>query len=110
MASRLWAMIRKEFSQIARDPRTLALVLLMPAVQLLLFGYAINTTVEHLPTVVLDQSDDRLGREFVAALANSGIFDLVGTATDAEEVRRAVDSGVAQAGVIVPPGLARDLA
>lgn len=110
MASRLLALVRKEFIQIWRDPRTLALVLVMPAVQLLLFGYAINTTVEHLPTIVLDQANDRLSREFVAALANSGIFDITDVAPDAAAVRRAVDSGAARVGVIVPPGLARDLA
>jgi ABC-2 type transport system permease protein len=110
VASRLLALVRKEFIQIWRDPRTLALVLVMPAVQLLLFGYAINTTVEHLPTIVLDQANDRLSREFVAALANSGIFDITDVAPDAAAVRRAVDSGAARVGVIVPPGLARDLA
>jgi ABC-2 type transport system permease protein len=110
VTSRLLSLIHKEFIQIWRDPRTLALVLLMPAAQLLLFGYAINTTVEHLPTIVLDQAGDRLSREFVAALYNSGIFDPVGAATDAASVRAAVDSGAARVGIIVPPDLARDVA
>ncbi|HZR98540.1 MAG TPA: ABC transporter permease [Chloroflexota bacterium] len=110
MPSRVLALICKEFIQIWRDPRTLALVLVMPAAQLLLFGYAINTTVEHLPTVVFDQAQDRLSREFVAALYNSSIFEPAGTALDAESVRQAVDSGAARVGIVVPADLARDLA
>jgi ABC-2 type transport system permease protein len=108
--SRILALVRKEFIHIARDPRTLGMVLLMPVAQLLLFGYAINTTVEHLPTVVLDQADDRLSRDFVQSLINSHIFDLAGHATDPEAVRRAVDAGSAKVGVIVPPDFARNLA
>src|SRR5262245_3265595 len=86
------------------------MVLLMPVAQLLLFGYAINTTVAHLPTVVLDQADDRRSRDFVQSLVNSRIFDLAGHATDPEAVRRAVDAGSAKVGVIVPPDFARNLA
>jgi ABC-2 type transport system permease protein len=108
--SRILALMRKEFIHIARDPRTLGMVLLMPVAQLLLFGYAINTTVEHLPTVVLDQADDRLSRDFIQALINSHIFDLAGHAPDPEAVRRAVDAGSAKVGVIVPPDFARNLA
>jgi ABC-2 type transport system permease protein len=102
--------MRKEFIHIARDPRTLGMVLLMPVVQLLLFGYAINTTVEHLPTVVLDQADDRLSREFVQSLVNSHIFDVVGQAASAEDVRHEVDRGFARVGVIIPPDFARQRA
>lgn len=107
MASRVLAVLIKEFIQIRRDPRTLAMVLLLPAVQLLLFGYAINTTVEHLPTIVLDQADDRLSRELIQALNNSGIFDVVATARDAGALRQAIDSGTARVGVIIPPDFAR---
>ncbi|HLI25547.1 MAG TPA: ABC transporter permease [Chloroflexota bacterium] len=107
MTSRVLAVLIKEFIQIRRDPRTLAMVLLLPAVQLLLFGYAINTTVEHLPTIVLDQADDRLSRELIQALNNSGIFDVVATARDAGALRQAIDSGAARVGVIIPPDFAR---
>jgi ABC-2 type transport system permease protein len=102
--------MRKEFIHIARDPRTLGMVLLMPVAQLLLFGYAINTTVEHLPTVVLDQADERLSREFVQSLVNSHIFDVVGHPANEDEVRREVDRGNAKVGVIIPPDFARQRA
>src|SRR5436309_540477 len=57
----------------------LALALLLPVVQLSLFGYAINTTVDHQATVVLDRADDRMSRDFIAALVNSAIPGLIGT-------------------------------
>jgi ABC-2 type transport system permease protein len=107
--SRILALMQKEFIHILRDPRTLGLVLLMPVAQLVLFGYAINTTVEHLPTVVLDQADDRLSRGFVQSLVNSHIFDVVGHAVDPSAIRREVDSGNAKVGVILPPDFARNL-
>ena len=67
MLSRIGAIIRKEFIQMRRDPRTLAIVLALPVMQLLLFGYAINTVVDHLPTIVLDSA----GR-VIAALGSPG--------------------------------------
>src|SRR6266849_5788443 len=109
MTNRILALIRKEFIHIVRDPRTLGMVLLMPVLQLVLFGYAINTTVEHLPTVVLDQANDRLSRQFVSSLSNSQIFDIVANAKGIEAVREAIDRGSAEVGVVIPPGFAHDL-
>ncbi|HWP29513.1 MAG TPA: ABC transporter permease [Chloroflexota bacterium] len=107
MRSRILALLVKEFIQIRRDPRTLAMVLVMPVVQLLLFGYVVNTTVEHLPTIVLDQAGDRASRALIQALHNSGIFDVVATARDRNEVHRAVDTGDARVGLIIPPDFSR---
>jgi len=107
--SRVVAMVRKEFIHILRDPGTLAMVFLVPAIELVLFGYAINTTVDHLPTVVLDQADDRLSRAFVQSLVNSTMFDLAGYVTDVQSVRAAIDDGRAKVGVIIPPTYAQDL-
>ena len=76
MLSRISSIIRKEFIHVIRDPRTLAIVLAMPALQLVLFGYAINTVVDHLPVIVLDEAGDARSRAFVAAFENSGYFDL----------------------------------
>lgn len=109
MLTRLLAMMRKEFVQIRRDPRTLALVVLMPAMQLLLFGYAINTTVDHIPLAVLDQARDRHSRELVAAFRNSSYFDVTAWPADREGLRRAVDSGQAHAGLLIPPDFTPNL-
>jgi ABC-2 type transport system permease protein len=103
MNSRVGAIIRKEFIQIRRDRRTLAIVLVLPVMQLLLLGYAINTVVDHLPTVVLDESRDADSRALVSALSNSGYFDIVAYAHERGEVIGAVDAGTAKVGLLIPP-------
>src|SRR5436190_22913997 len=101
MLSRVAAIIRKEFIQIRRDRRPLAIVLVLPVMQLLLLGYGINTVVNHLPTIVLDEARDTDSRALVAAFQNSGYFDVVGYARDRAEVSAAVDSGRAKAGLLL---------
>jgi ABC-2 type transport system permease protein len=109
MWSRIWSVIRKELIQIRRDPRTLAIVVVMPIMQLLLFGYAINTTVDHIPTVVFDEARDGQSRAFAQALFNTGYFDPAGETASLDGVREAIDAGVARVGLIVPPRFSRDL-
>lgn len=106
---RVLAVIRKEFIQIRRDRRTLAMVLVLPAMQLLMFGYAINTTVDHIPSVVFDQAHDASSRSLIAAFQNSGYFDFVADEQDALQVRYAIDQGVARAGFIIAPDYSRNL-
>ncbi|HJZ48284.1 MAG TPA: hypothetical protein VKE41_13995, partial [Roseiflexaceae bacterium] len=65
---RLDALIRKEIPQLLRDRRSLALLLALPLVQLFLFAYAVNLTVDHLPTAIVDQSDDPRSRALIQAL------------------------------------------
>jgi ABC-2 type transport system permease protein len=103
MLSRIAAIVRKEMIQIRRDRRTLAIVLVLPVMQLLLLGYAINTVVDHLPTIVLDETRDADSRALVAAFQNSGYFDVVGYARSRAEVQEAVDSGRAKVGLVLPP-------
>ena len=103
MNSRVGAIIRKEFIQIRRDRRTLAIVLVLPVMQLLLLGYAINTVVDHLPTVVLDESRDADSRALVSALSNSGYFDVISYTHERGEVIGAVDAGKAKVGLLIPP-------
>jgi hypothetical protein len=88
MLRRIIAMVRKEFIQVVRDPRTLALVLAMPIMQLMLFGYAINTTVDHIRLVVSDQARTADSRSLVQALVNSTFFMSPDNATQA---RAAID-------------------
>ncbi|MBI3964851.1 MAG: ABC transporter permease [Chloroflexi bacterium] len=103
MLSRLFAIIVKELIQIRRDPRTLGLVLVLPVMQLLLFGYAINTVIDHLPLVVYDESRDSQSRELVAALHNSSYFDAVRYVHDRESALAAIDSGGAKVALLIPP-------
>jgi ABC-2 type transport system permease protein len=104
--NRLWAVLRKESLQILRDRRTLALIILMPLIEMFLFAYAVDLTVDHLPTAVADVSLDEASRAFLDALSASGYFDLTLWVEDEAEVIRAIDEGRARAGVVVPPDFA----
>src|SRR5229473_294183 len=109
MIARVWSIVAKEFIQIRRDPRTLAIVLVMPLMQLILFGYAINTTVDHIPTVVLDQAHDAQSRGFLNSFFNTGYFDRSGSVGSIEQMRQAIDAGTARVGIVVPPDFSHDM-
>jgi ABC-2 type transport system permease protein len=106
---RLGAMVRKEFVQMRRDPATLRLMLLVPVMQLLIFGFAIRTDVRHLPTVVFDQSRTSQSRAFVEALTATDNFRLRAEVGSYAEALAAVDAGRARAAVVLPPDYAREL-
>jgi ABC-2 type transport system permease protein len=109
MVQRILAIIQKEFQQVLRDRTTLIIMLSMPLLQLILFGYAINTNVRHIPTVVADQSMDHASQSYLDAMVNSGYFDVVATAQDQNGVIHAIDAGTARAGIIIPPNFAEDV-
>ena len=73
---RTWAMLIKEFIQLKRDRVSFAMIIMIPLVQLLLFGYAINTNPRHLPTAVLLQEQSDLGRSVLKAIQNTAYFDV----------------------------------
>jgi len=106
MFKRIWTVMQKEFIQTLRDQRTLRIQIMLPVIQLILFGYAITTQVNHIPTIVADQSLDAVSRAFVDALTTSGYFDVIAAATSQAEVVSAIDAGRAQVGVVIPPGFA----
>jgi ABC-2 type transport system permease protein len=107
--STLWPMLWKEFVQMRRDRFTLGMMIGLPAIQLLLFGFAIRTEVRHLPTVVLDESRTMESRAFVDAIRNTGNFDIVGSVGSRDEVRRRIERGDARAAVIIPPDYEGDI-
>jgi ABC-2 type transport system permease protein len=100
---RLSALIRKEMIQLRRDRRTLAIILALPLIELFLFAYAVDLTVDHLPTVVADMSLDAQSQDFIDALSVSGYFDMNFYVESEAEVIRAIDEGQAQAGIVIPP-------
>jgi ABC-2 type transport system permease protein len=110
MLYRILSITRKEFLHIVRDARTLAVMFLIPVVQLLLLGYAATTDVKHLPTAVLDQDRTARSRELVEAYRVSGYFDIIEAVSSEDEMARAVDGGHVQAGLIIPAGYERALA
>ena len=108
-SSPLWPMLWKEFIQMRRDRLTLAMMIGIPTIQILLFGFAIRTEVRHLPTVVLDEARTSESRALVQAMANTRNFDIVGSVADRDAVRRAIEQGEARAAVIIPPDFTRQI-
>lgn len=103
---RLAGIIWKEFVQLRRDPMALTLTLFIPVAMLFIFGYAINTDVKHLSTVVFDQSRDVEARALLEAFANSQYFHLKYYARSHDEVTRLIDTGRAKVGIVIPPDFA----
>jgi ABC-2 type transport system permease protein len=107
--SLLWPMVRKEFIQLRRDPGTLAMILGIPAMQLLLFGFAVRTEVRHLATVVLDEARTPESRLLIETIVQTQNFDVVGTVTTRAEIEHAIESGNVRAALIIPPDFSRQL-
>ena len=100
--SRLFAIIKKEVRQLRRDRLTFGMVIGLPVLQMLLFGYAINTDVRNLKTVIADQAHTHLSREFVAALGQTQVVDIVGHAGTPAELEEALRRGRISIGVVIP--------
>lgn len=103
MNSRLMSIIRKEFIQIFRDKRTLAMILIIPVVQLFLLGYSATNDVRNVPMVVFDQSYSYESRQLLDAFRAADYFmvsEVVGSET---ELRDRIDKGQAKVGLIFPP-------
>jgi ABC-2 type transport system permease protein len=109
MTGRLFFVIYKEFIHVVRDPRTLAVMFLMPIMQLILLGYAMTTDVDHLPSIVLDQDLTSQSRALIEAYQASSYFDITRYASSEEELRRLIDKGTYRAGLIIPSGYSNDL-
>jgi ABC-2 type transport system permease protein len=104
-----WPMLWKEFAQLRRDRFTFAMMTVLPAVQLALFGYAIRTEVRYLPTVILDESRTAQSRELLAALENTENFRFTAEVTGRDAIAQAIASGSARAAIVIPPDYASDL-
>ncbi len=109
MISRLYGIIAKEFLQLRRDRLALTLALFVPVAMLFIFGWAINTDVKHVPTVVFDQSGSVEARTLLEALANSQYFDVRYWARSPRELTQLIDAGTAKVGIVIPPDFARRL-
>ncbi|MBK9942133.1 MAG: ABC transporter permease [Kouleothrix sp.] len=109
MGSRLLPIIRKEFIHIIRDPRTLAVMFVMPLMQLILLGYAATSDVRNVPLAVHDQSRTPQSRHLIEAFVQSGQFEVLRLAGSEDELARLVDNGTVRAGLIIPPAYASDL-
>lgn len=106
---RIKAIIWKEFIQIRRDRPSLAIALAMPIMMMLVFGYAVNTDVDHITTVVFDQDISSASRSLIKSFETTGTFDIIDRASSQKEIREFIDSGKAKVGLIIPPDYHKDL-
>ena len=97
----------KETMHIRRDPATLVFALVIPVVQLLLYGYAIDFDVRHIPTAVVDFDRTRESREYIQSLHNTQYLDFVRTVDSPEAAEQAIRSGACHVAVVIPPDFAR---
>jgi len=103
------AMVRKELRQIQRDRRTLLILVFVPALFLLLYGYALNFDIRNIDLAVEDQDGSTASRELVAAFTNSGYFTYAGAAHSPRELDWLIDTNAARAALVIPAGYGRDL-
>lgn len=102
-----WSVAAKEVRHLRRDPATLIFALLIPVVQLTLFGFAIDFDVRHIPTVIVDSDRSRESRAYVDALRNTHYIEVVGYRSAPDEAAAALRRGEARVAVIIPPDFAR---
>jgi len=106
---RLWAIVLKEFIQMRRDRLTFGMMVGIPMVQLILFGYAINSNPKHLPTAVYAADNSPFSRTMIWGLRNSSYFDLTREAHSAAEIQNWLAEGIVQFAVTVPVDFSRKL-
>ena len=109
MNSRLVSIIRKEFIQILRDPRTLVMILIIPIMQLFLLGYSATNDVRNVPLAVLDQSRSAESRALLDSYRAADYFRIAYSVDSQAEIQYLIESGQARAAVIIPPDYSQRL-
>jgi ABC-2 type transport system permease protein len=107
--NRMMAVMIKEFLQMMRDQATMGMIVGIPLIQLLLFGYAINTNPRHLPTAIVNPDNTAMSRRILASMDNSTYFSFISPKTDEQEARRLLKMGKIQFIVNFPPDFTRDM-
>jgi len=105
----LWAILVKEFFHIRRQPTTLFFMLLVPVIQTIIFGYAINTQIENIPTVVLDHDGRTQSQLLIEKFLNTRRFRQVERVFNQTDFESVMQSGRAQVGIVVPPNFSERL-
>lgn len=106
---RLWAIMLKEFIQMRRDRLTFAMMIGVPLIQLILFGYAINTNPKHLPTAVISADSSSYTRDFIYGLRNTDYFDVAKIVTHEKEAQELIQKGKVQFVITIPTDFTRKL-
>jgi ABC-2 type transport system permease protein len=107
---RILVVAKKELIQLRRDRLTIGMMVMLPLMQLVLFGYAIDTDVRHMPTVVLDADRTAASRDLARRLDVTGYYDQIGLVRDYADIQTEFRSGLAGVALVIPAGYARDLA
>jgi ABC-2 type transport system permease protein len=102
---RVWTIAIKEYRQFFRDRRTVATTMLLPLIQVILYGY-LSSEVRHQPTIVWDNSQTAQSRDLLTAFTNSSYFSINYYAKDMPDVVKHIDDGKALAGIVIPPDYA----
>ncbi|MDW8319881.1 MAG: ABC transporter permease [Armatimonadota bacterium] len=110
MWARIRAVMRKEFIHLFRDARTLAVVIVLPVLMLMLYGYAINLDVRHLRTAILDNDQTPTSREFIRSLQHNEYFDIVQYLDRPEQIDALFAHGEAKVVFVIPRGFGRNVA
>jgi ABC-2 type transport system permease protein len=108
--TRIYSIVRKEFVQIFRDPRTLALIIVMPIMQLFLLGYAATTDVKNISMAVWDQSQSPQSRELLDAFRAADYFRIDYFVGSTEQYQALIESGEIRVALVIPPDYAKQLA
>lgn len=109
MIKRILAMVRKEFIQMRRDRLTLGMMLMLPIMQLMLFGFAINTDIKHVPIAVLDYSNSEESRRLLESFTNSQYFVLTERVSHPSEIAELINQAKVKVGIVIDPDYALDL-
>lgn len=109
MWERIYRMLVKEFIQVLRDPRMKALIFVMPVIQLIMFGYAVTTDVDHIKTAVCDLDKSPQSRALIERFTASGYFTVVDSTDRPERLGELLDRGQATIGIQINHGFAEDL-
>jgi ABC-2 type transport system permease protein len=106
---RVWAVMRKEFIHILRDPRSLGMGIAIPMLLLVLFGYALTLDVDDVPLVIWDQSETQASRNLISLFQGSRYFSLNGYMRSYPQLERSIDAGEALAALVIPREFASDV-
>lgn len=109
MIRRIWTIMRKEFIEIWRDPRSLGFVLSMPVLMLMLYGYGISSDVKRVPLVVYDRDGTPAARELVRRFTSTEYFVVTARVDGLRELRLAIDRGQAKVGLLIPEDFGENL-
>ncbi|WP_019557437.1 ABC transporter permease [Thiomicrorhabdus arctica] len=107
--SRLWAVFRKEVWQLKRDRMTIGMIFGIPIIQILLFGYAINTDIRWIPTVVMDSASTQSSRNLISDLEASQVVKITGYVQTINEIEAQLRTGKVSIGLVIPADFERRL-